>query len=141
MIVRPARAADRPDWIRFRQALYDDPDAGREIDGLLADPRQHAFIAVDDGRTIGFVEVRLREYAEGCDTGPVGYVEGIRVEADARRRGVASALVRAAEDWARQQGCTEMASDARIDNGESIGFHRALGFDEVERIVCFRKSL
>jgi aminoglycoside 6'-N-acetyltransferase I len=50
-------------------------------------------------------------------------------------------LVAAAEDWAREQRCTEMASDALIDNALSHTAHRHIGYEEIERIVCFRKSL
>ena len=58
-----------------------------------------------------------------------------------RRHGVGRALVRAAEEWGRAQGCSEFASDTEIDNEDSAKAHAALGFEEVERIRCFRKSL
>ena len=73
--------------------------------------------------------------------GRVAYLEGLYVEPEYRRRGVAAALVRAVEPWAREQGCSELASDTTIDNDVSAAVHRALGFDEVERIICFRKDL
>ena len=60
---------------------------------------------------------------------------------EARRRGVGKALVRAAEDWAREQGCAEFASDALLDNHTSAVAHRALGFEETVQIRCFRKVL
>ena len=84
---------------------------------------------------------RLREYAEGCNSSPVGFVEGWYVDPEARRSGVGRRLVEAAEDWAREAGCTEMASDSLIDNDEGHRAHEAIGFTEVERLVCFRKSL
>ncbi len=90
---------------------------------------------------VGFAEVGLRAYAEGCRTSPVGYLEGIFVDGPYRGRGVGSALVDAAEKWARGRGCTEMASDRELGNEGSGIFHAAVGYQEVERIVCFRKSL
>ena len=141
MNVRGATAADRAAWIRFRETLYDDPAADHEIDGVLADPAQHAFLIEEEGRVLGFVEVRLRPFAEGCESSPVGYIEGIRIDPDARRRGLASRLLRAAEDWARSQGCTEMASDARIDNIPSHLLHLAAGFQEVERVIQYRRTI
>ena len=77
----------------------------------------------------------------GCRTSPVGYLEGIYVDETHRRKGAARALVLAGEAWARRLGCTEFASDRALDNDESGAFHRAAGFDEVERIVCYRKDL
>jgi aminoglycoside 6'-N-acetyltransferase I len=71
----------------------------------------------------------------------VGFLEGWYVAETHRRRGVGAALLRAAEDWAREQGCTEMASDTWLDNEGSQRAHEALGFEEVDRCVNYRKSL
>ncbi len=89
----------------------------------------------------GFAELGSRKYAEGCATSPVAYLEGIWVDPDARRQGVARELIRGAEEWARGRGSTELASDCEIDNLTSESLHRAVGFEEVERIVCFRRHL
>jgi len=90
----------------------------------------------------GFVEVGLRSCAEGCDPSrPVGYVEGWYVAERYRRPGIGAALVAAAENWARRQNCREMASDAQLHNRESQNVHVALGFEEVERSVNYRKTL
>jgi aminoglycoside 6'-N-acetyltransferase I len=71
----------------------------------------------------------------------VGYLEGIYVDPERRSSGVGRALVQAAEDWARRRRCTEMASDRELHDEASGRFQRAVGYDEVERIVCFRKDL
>lgn len=94
-----------------------------------------------NGSLAGFVEAGSRPYAEGCDTSPVGYVEAWYVDDDVRRQGFGRALLDAAEDWARQQGYREMASDALLDNETSHRAHKAAGYAEVERIVTFRKVL
>jgi aminoglycoside 6'-N-acetyltransferase I len=102
------------------------------------------FVATDaaSDALVGFVEVGMRSHAEGCDTAqPSGYVEGLFVREPVRRSGLGAALMRAAEDWARAQGCREMASDAHIDNQVSHRVHAALGYEEVERSVNFHKKL
>jgi len=48
---------------------------------------------------------------------------------------------KASAQWARERGCSELASDALLDNAASRAMHRALGFEETERAVFFRKSL
>ena len=58
-----------------------------------------------------------------------------------REQGLGGQLLSAAEEWAQQKGLTEMASDSVIDNEIGIQAHLALGYEEVEKIVCFRKSL
>jgi aminoglycoside 6'-N-acetyltransferase I len=93
------------------------------------------------GDLLGFAELSRRAYAEGCDTSPVGFLEGWFVVADHREQGIGGALVRAAEAWARALGCREFASDALADNTVSARAHQALGFDEVAVIRCFRKAL
>lgn len=95
-----------------------------------------------DGTLAGFLEAGLRSYADGCDAShPVGYVEGWYITEEWRRQGIGAKLLRAAEDWARSQGCKEMASDTRIDNDASQRAHKALGFEVVERSVLYRKAL
>ncbi|MBT8404746.1 MAG: GNAT family N-acetyltransferase [Gemmatimonadetes bacterium] len=144
--VRPVRPQDASEWFRMRDALWPGtPDDHRgEIERFLRrpSPGEACLVAEDaDGRLHGFAELRLRDVAEGCTTAPVGYLEGIYVEPEARRRGVARALVTAAEGWARAAGCGEMASDRDLDNEASGRFHEASGFDEVVRAVHYRKAL
>jgi aminoglycoside 6'-N-acetyltransferase I len=55
--------------------------------------------------------------------------------------GIGRKLLRAAEEWARQQGCIEMASDALLENELSQRVHEALGFEEVDRCVRYRRTL
>jgi aminoglycoside 6'-N-acetyltransferase I len=143
ILIRPAVTADAAVWLAMRIALYDDdPSLKPEIDDYFAgkSPMQAVYIA-DDGAPVGFVELGTRPYAEGCATSPVAYVEGLYVVPEKRRLGIGRVLIAQAEDWARSKGLTELASDALIDNDTSIAMHKALGFVEVERIVCLRKSL
>lgn len=96
----------------------------------------------DSLEAIGFIQLSTRhDYVEGCETSPVGYIEGIYVEADYRRKGIAQELVSFAEEWSRKHGCLEMASDCEFDNQLSIDFHLGAGFTEANRIVCFTKKL
>lgn len=129
----------------MRCALWPgDPAAHEEeIAGFEDSPDQIVLVAVrEDGSGLaGFAEVGSRPYADGCDTRPVAYLEGWYVDADIRRQGIGAALVRAAEEWAREQGYREFASDALLENLESQRAHEAMGFAEVERAVRYRKAL
>ena len=101
------------------------------------------FVAQSDGGALlGFIEVGMRSHADGCDERlPVGYVEGWFVQENHRRQGISAQLVAAAENWARRKGCTEMASDAVIENHGSQRAHESLGFEVVDRCVHYRKPL
>ena len=143
--VRPATKADREDWLRLRLALWPSSvhDHRDDIEKHFAARPEgsECLVAEVEGVIVGFAEVGLRAYAEDCVTSPVGYLEGIYVVDSERGRGVGRALVTAGEQWARAKGCTEMASDRELANEASGLFHQALGYEEVERIVCFRKAL
>ncbi len=145
--VRVARAADRDEIVRMRRSLWPDSTAA-EVDELLA-PGTRAYVVLvaerlgSDGKggLCGFAEVGTRPYAEGCESSPVAYLEGIWVDADARRVGVGAALVREADGWARAQGLTELASDTDLANTTSQAFHQAMGFEEAERLVAYRRRV
>jgi len=83
----------------------------------------------------------VRPFANGVDEQPCAFVEGWWVDEDVRRTGVGRALIEAVEGWARQRGFRELGSDALLDNTLSHTAHLALGFEERERTVNFRKFL
>ena len=109
--------------------------------GNLAEPVEVLLAFNERGEAIGFIELSIRAYAEGCISDRVAFIEGWYVEPAERRQGVGAALVRAAESWARSQGCSDLASDSEIDNHASIAAHLALGFADAGTIRCFKKSL
>ena len=145
--IRAVTTPDQNAWLRMRCELWpDDPDSHRTAIGrfFAGDRREPAevLIAFDDaGHAVGFVEVSIRNIVDGCSTGNVGYLEGWYVGPSVRQRGIGRALIRAAEQWARRQGCTEFGSDALIENDVSLAAHRALGFQETSRVCVFRKDL
>jgi aminoglycoside 6'-N-acetyltransferase I len=143
--LRPFQAGDEAEWLRMRQALWSDfkqENLQREMVEILADPQQAVFVLQRTGTGLGgFIEISLRPWADGCDTHPVGYIEAWYVDSDLRRHGAGSTLVKAGESWARAQGCTEMASDCELENSVSFQAHLALGYEEVIRIIQFRKTL
>lgn len=100
------------------------------------------FLAVSDGQAVGFAQCGLRhDYVEGTSNSPVGYLEGIFVIEQYRKRGVAKELLETCEEWAREQGCEEFASDCELINDGSFKFHLKMGFKEENRIICFTKKL
>ena len=109
---------------------------------LAARGKWAVFLARDNhGKPLGFLEVRLREYAEGASSSPVGFLEGWYVVEEVRKQGVGRKLVEAGEAWARSMGCTEMGSNTEIWRTGSIEAHSSLGYREVERDVNFLKKL
>ncbi len=146
-LIERCTSAEQPGWLRLGQALWPDDSPEQhlaEMASFCANPERYAqFIAYSSSRDpVGFVEAALRtDYVNGTASSPVAFVEGIYVIPAARRKGVAAALIDAVEHWARSRGCTELASDALLENQSSHSFHRAVGFEETGRVVYFRKAL
>lgn len=147
MHIRRCRpAADADEWLRMRCLLWPDADPAElreELPAVGEGPDVAVFVAERPGGRglAGFAEFGVRPYAEGCSSSPAGYLEAWFVDADVRRTGVGAALVAAGEAWCRARGLSELASDALLDNLVSHRAHAALGFEEVERVVLFRKAL
>ncbi len=101
-----------------------------------------AFMYLADDKIVGLALVSLRhDYVEGCITAPVGYLEGICVNKEYRNKGIASSLCKECEDWARNKGCLEFASDCELDNEASYSFHLSIGFVETNKNIHFKKKL
>jgi aminoglycoside 6'-N-acetyltransferase I len=129
----------------MRRTLWDDcPDDQqvREMGEILASDSEEVFLAeLPDGGLCGFVGASLRSRADGCNSTPVGSIEGWYADEDVRRRGVGRALVEATEEWARSKGCRQMASDAELWNDVSHRAHGAPSYEETARLVLFEKDL
>jgi aminoglycoside 6'-N-acetyltransferase I len=146
MKIRLVGPEDRDEWVRMRDSLWPGSRGDHEAETQLYFARRDqspVTFVIDrcDGRLGGFIEVGERGYGEGCVSSPVAYIEGWFVDRDLRRRGLGTALIGAAEQWARGRGLREIASDTEIENELSLRAHKAAGYEEVERIVCFRKDL
>lgn len=148
MLVRPVQVADAGVWSRFRSRLWPEFSAdhlANEVrsffkEGSIA-PVAAAFVALDSDVPVGFLELSVRPFADGCDSAPVPHVEGWYVEPVARGRGAGRALMESAERWARDRGFVELASDTEVHNEGSRTAHARCGFVETERLIKFRKKL
>jgi aminoglycoside 6'-N-acetyltransferase I len=147
IIIRRVQPIDRAEWLRLRLALWPEPqhkpsDLESEMEEIIAAPEQPVFVAIGpEGGLCGFLEVSIHSEAEGCSTDRIGYLEGWYVDPDMRSRRIGRKLVEAAEQWAREQGCTEMASDTTPNYPLSTEAHARLGYQEVGCTIHFRKDL
>ena len=150
MGIRMVRPTDGSEWLRLLMGLYPgspESEHAPSIDAFFAGEGGEALLPAavfvaerEAGGLAGFLELSVRDYAEGC-SGRTPYIESWYVDPDVRGTGVGRALVEAAEGWAREHGYTEIASDALLENEVSHRAHKLLGFEEVERSVHFRKTL
>jgi aminoglycoside 6'-N-acetyltransferase I len=146
MVIRDVTEKDIRQWSAMRTVLWPDTNdahmseireyfSGTSIDIL------QAYIAELAGEIVGFMELNIRNFAEGSRHSKVPYVEAWYVKPTWQGRGIGKQLMQRAEQWAKSQGYSELASDTEIGNHRSISIHKHLGFMETERIVCFLKKL
>ncbi len=144
--IRTLSENDLAEWLRLRRLLWDgsseDDHRGEMVEIIENQDSQFVIVAdLGDGRLAGFLEASIRPQAEDCETENVGYLEGWYVEDGYRRAGIGRRMVEAAEKWARKKGCSEMASDAEVNNTASQRAHTSLGYAETSRLVHLRKEL
>lgn len=144
--IRRVGQADMDEWLRLRKMLWDQTSADEHreemIDIFEHTDSQLVLVAQNgNGGLVGFMEASIRPFVEDCNTDQVGYLEGWFVELEHRKHGIGRKLVEGAENWARERGCEEMASDAEVGNELSYNAHTKLGYKETSRLVHLRKDL
>lgn len=144
-MIRKSTASDSIALSQLAILLWPDhafEEMKQEIETLLSNPHAAFFLDFDQDVPVGFAQCQLRyDYVEGTTSSPVGYLEGVFVLENHRKQGVATRLLQHCEQWARDNGCVEFASDCEITNSDSYAFHMKFGFQEANRIICFRKNL
>ena len=145
IVIRKAETKDAATAASLACLLWPDNNVRKmtsEFEILISSVYAAVFLAEQNEQAIGFAQCQLRrDYVEGTATSPVGYLEGIFVQKEYRRQGVAKSLLKACEAWSQERGCMEFASDCELINAESLRFHLALGFAEANRIICFTKQI
>ena len=131
--------------VELAHMLWDDYTIGEATEDFKEEIEKgedgHFLLKAND-KYVGFLEISIRhDYVEGTDSSPVGYIEGIFVKEGYRKMKLASKLIDFANDYFKQKGCTEMGSDCELTNELSIKFHKGIGFQEVNRVVCFKKDI
>lgn len=146
MLIREVSYTDISEWSKMRTSLWPDTEdnhiteleeffAGKSIDIV------QVYIVEVDKEVVGFMELNIRNFAEGSRLSKLPYIEAWYVKPKHQGKGYGKALIKKAEEWAISLGYTELASDTEINNHKSISLHKELGFIETERIVCFLKKL
>ena len=145
MQLRAPQGSSDGAWLALRSALWPDVSEAEQLSGMadtLARGHYVRLAVTACGSAVGLVEASKRvDYVNGTSSSPVAFLEGLYVVPTSRRQGVARVLVESVVQWALAEGCSELASDSLLDNSAAHAAHRALGFEETERVVYFRRGL
>lgn len=85
----------------------------------------HLFVASLDDRVVGLIAWILTHELYSAQAGL--YISDIAVHADARRKGVGSALMTKAREWASDHGVTRLGWDVWKHNASAMQFYAGLG--------------
>lgn len=132
-------------WLKLRKDLWphcSEDTHVKQMQEYLRNPtKKIALIATSNSLSLGFLEASIKEEAEGCRDGKVGYLEGLYVLPNYRRHGIASSLTLEAEAWCFSKGCRYIASDTQLNNELSIKFHEDHGYKVTKKLIHFIKDL
>lgn len=119
--------------------LFDSPPLAAATERFLADPTHHLLFAYDDsGRAIGMISGVETTHP---DKGTEMFIYELGVAPAARLQGVATRLVRALADVARDRGCYGMWVGTEADNEAAKATYRRAGADEEAPFVLMSWDL
>lgn len=137
-------ATNKEVWFSFRKDLFHDLSEefnNTEMEDIELSTDKESYLILVNDEYVGLLELSLRNIVDGCLSSPVAYIEGIYVKAAHRKKDIGSRIVNWAKEWGRSKNCTELGSDAELDNIDSQYFHKAIGFEETYRTVGFKMDL
>jgi GNAT superfamily N-acetyltransferase len=143
--VREARAADWPAVAELLAQLGrpdvrgtdEEAEARQVFQAYLAREDTAALVAERDGRLVGFLDMEYR--ARLNFTSPEAWIPDLVVAEDARSEGAGGALIRRAEELARERGCWGMSLESASWRERAHSFYLREGWDDTAH--AFSKSL
>ena len=128
--IRSAEPGDKTALSRLLEQLGYPTSADEipeRIEKLHARPGTTVLVAEDDREVLGVVTVHLFQSIHARE--PVAWLTTLVVEETARGRGVGSALVARAEDWAIQNGAVRMSLTSALRRKDAHDFYKARDYE------------
>lgn len=142
MRIRPMSRADLEDVARLCAQLgYPSTmeQMARRLGPLEVDPEAGLYVAdAPPGGIVGWVYVRG---VRPMTSDPRAEIWGLVVDADHRGAGVGAALMRHAEQWAREQGYADVRLHSNVVRTEAHRFYQGLGYQITKTSYVLSKSL
>lgn len=142
--IRPARASDQDalgryggalmrqhhaaDERRFIQVEHPEAGYGRYLVSVLSDPETLVLVAEDEGAVVGYLYGDVEGTSWKDLRGPCGYVHDIYVAEPNRHHGAGQALMRAAIEWFRSKGRTQIVLYTKTRNEHAQHLFSGQGF-------------
>ncbi|KYG31846.1 GNAT family N-acetyltransferase [Alkalihalobacillus trypoxylicola] len=100
----------------------------------LTDNKENIYIAENNGMILGYLELAIqKDYFTGKEQ---AYISAIAVSEKGEGKGIGKALMAKAEEWAIDQGLSEVILDVFLDNNRAVGLYEHLGYQkEIVKMV------
>ncbi len=114
-------------------------DVERRLRLTRQNPENVVYVAaLQDGHVIGWIHAFVYRTIE---SEPRAEIAGLVVDEHYRRSGAGRLLMRHAEQWAREQGCSAVNLRTNVVRKDAHAFYESLGYNLVKTQHAFRKSL
>lgn len=115
----------RPDIFVTGTLKYDEA----ALAALLNDESRPVFVAMENGQVLGYCFCILREYQKGgvSTQRKELYIDDLCVEEQYRGHGIAEALYRHAQQYAKEIGCSFVTLNVWCGNDRAMGFYQKMG--------------
>ncbi|MGH7618574.1 MAG: GNAT family N-acetyltransferase [Gemmatimonadaceae bacterium] len=127
--VRPAERDDSAAIARLCTQLgypAQPSDIPARLAQLSDDPAVRALVAVDDGSVVGLITTHARHTMN--HPAPLAQITLLVVDETCRGRGIGRALVAAAEDWARENGCKRIVVTTALRRAGAHAFYESVNY-------------
>lgn len=143
MRVRPATLSEVPRlvelWVelmdfhteldsRFRRSPGAEQRWEEYVRGLFEKPSYRVLVGILDDQIAGYLVAAILEYPPIKTVERYGFIQEVAVDPAFRRRGLATSLLDAAEQWLRDCGVGQIEARVEINNAPSQALFREAGF-------------
>jgi ribosomal protein S18 acetylase RimI-like enzyme len=88
---------------------------------------RQAFIALDEGRIVGYITVYVKEQADYWQVKRLGEISGLMVQKEHRQQGIGRRLLDRAKDFFAAQGVKYYTVYTAVENRTALDFYRQNG--------------
>jgi len=116
---------------------FDCTELSHNLANLLTKLDAAIFVGEVDQRIVGLAEVYLRQDEGDSPKIPYryGYLQSLMVDESVRGQGIGTALVAAAEQWARDHGASEMRLETWEFPAGPLTFYHGAGYHTLRRML------
>ena len=121
-VIAPMRQTDLKDLAALEQTCFSVPWSENALREELKNEAAHFFVAKRCGECAGYIGLHI--------AADEAYIANLAVSPNLRRRGIATELLKKAENCCREKGCAFLSLEVRRSNAPAIALYEKEGFHE-----------